>query len=58
MEVPLPALILRNRINAGFPSPAEDLGTQPIQLKGANLTPSAIVPKADSWIWKLRTQLR
>jgi DNA polymerase V len=31
-DVPLLALLLRNRVCAGFPSPAEDLGAQRIDL--------------------------
>ena len=31
-EAPLLALLLKNRVNAGFPSPAEDLGAQRIDL--------------------------
>jgi DNA polymerase V len=31
-ETPLLVLLLRNRVNAGFPSPAEDLGAQRIDL--------------------------
>jgi len=31
-EAPLLALLMRNRVNAGFPSPAEDLGAQRIDL--------------------------
>jgi DNA polymerase V len=31
-EAPLPGLLLRNRVCAGFPSPAEDLGAQRIDL--------------------------
>jgi DNA polymerase V len=31
-DVPLMALLLRNRVCAGFPSPAEDLGAQRIDL--------------------------
>lgn len=31
-EVPLQALLLNNRVQAGFPSPAEDLGAQRIDL--------------------------
>lgn len=31
-EVPLRALLLNNRVQAGFPSPAEDLGAQRIDL--------------------------
>src|SRR5450830_279625 len=31
-DAPLPAWLLRNRVCAGFPSPAEDLGAQRIDL--------------------------
>jgi DNA polymerase V len=31
-EAPLLVLLLKNRVNAGFPSPAEDLGAQRIDL--------------------------
>ena len=31
-EAPLLVLLLQNRVNAGFPSPAEDLGAQRIDL--------------------------
>lgn len=31
-DVPLLVLLLKNRVNAGFPSPAEDLGAQRIDL--------------------------
>ncbi|HOE40871.1 MAG TPA: translesion error-prone DNA polymerase V autoproteolytic subunit, partial [Rhodoferax sp.] len=31
-DVPLLVLLLKNRVNAGFPSPAEDLGAKRIDL--------------------------
>ena len=37
-EAPLLALLLRNRVCAGFPSPAEDLGAQRIDLTQVLIT--------------------
>ncbi len=37
-EAPLPALLLTNRVCAGFPSPAEDLGAQRIDLTQVLIT--------------------
>ncbi len=37
-DVPLLALLLRNRVCAGFPSPAEDLGAQRIDLTQVLIT--------------------
>lgn len=37
-EVPLQALLLNNRVQAGFPSPAEDLGGQRIDLTQVLIT--------------------
>jgi DNA polymerase V len=37
-DVPLLALLLRNRVCAGFPSPAEDLGAQRIDLTQMQIT--------------------
>ena len=37
-DVPLLALLLRNRVCAGFPSPAEDLGAQRIDLTQVRIT--------------------
>ncbi|MBB1077141.1 translesion error-prone DNA polymerase V autoproteolytic subunit [Rhodoferax sp. 4810] len=37
-EVPLPVLLLNNRVTAGFPSPAEDLGAQRIDLTQVLIT--------------------
>jgi len=37
-EVPLQVLLLNNRVTAGFPSPAEDLGAQRIDLTKVLIT--------------------
>ncbi len=37
-ELPLPVLLLNNRVTAGFPSPAEDLGAQRIDLAKVLIT--------------------
>jgi len=37
-EAPLQVLLLNNRVTAGFPSPAEDLGAQRIDLTQVLIT--------------------
>lgn len=37
-KVPLQVLLLNNRVTAGFPSPAEDLGAQRIDLSQVLIT--------------------